>query len=275
MWLAFVLVVPAQQCMPFADRPAEEAMIAPAPDVNAKTSLDALEGPAPSNLVVFRDGRTGFLAAQVEDLDDETDVPRAITAEFASHAHRYVVGPLAAGARTRFTLLEAAPEVDPEARRRDIDFVVGDAPDLEAPTIDEQAHALQEKKDGGFRQSCGPIPYWAEDEYITTVAIPDASDDIGVAAWELRVTADTFEGVADVAIEGDGRTELFAFTYGAPPDALELVALDHAGNTSEPQQIGHVHEHGGCTQTGSSSGVVALVLAALGLRSRRSVRRGL
>jgi hypothetical protein len=273
MWLAFALVLPAQQCFPLAD--AEEAMIAPAPDVHAHTSLDALDGPAPTNLVVFRDGRAGFVSAQVEDLDDETDAPRAISPEVTSLAHRYVVGPLTAGTRARFTLLAAAPEVDPQAERRDLDFAVGDAADLQAPTLDEEAHALQEKNDGGWRQGCGPIPFWQDDEYITTVSIPAASDDVGVAAFELRLTSDGFEGVTDVAIVGDGRLELVAITYGAPPEALRIVAIDHAGNMSAPQEVSHVHEQGGCAQTGGSSGVLALVLVLLGLRSRRSVRRGL
>lgn len=264
--------VAAQQC----ERLAEPLVMLEA-DVNAPTSLDSLDGPVPLNLVVFRHPRGGFVTASVDNLGDD-DAPSDAPNTSRVFGQRFSPGFLAPDARYAFTIHDPAFDVaDPEAPRRTIEFVAGDADDVDTPRIDEEQIAgTQTRVAGGWRtDGCGPLPYWGSDEHTLTVPLPEASDDQGVAAFELRVTTGGLETVMDLALASDGAAVLTALVFGDPPERVRVAALDHAGNASLPVDVTFPSD-GGCAQSRPShaGASLALLFALRAARSRRAFRTG-
>jgi hypothetical protein len=255
--LILVLASPvAAQCA------AMEAMVMPAFDPNAPVSVDVLDGPAPTNLVVLRmqDGAPAF--AQLTHDDTTVDLEQSVTGGFLP---RFDAAPLVADGAYTLTLSDSfTEEGDPGAQSRTVTFTSSSLTDVEPPRIKGEPTFHVEHFRGGPSVECGP--QWVPDHHAYTVELPKAEDDVGVAAFELRATQDGIESAiaGTVAVKG---AVIEAIVWGDEPDRLRVVAIDHAGNESKPEEASD--EAGGCAQSKAASPLAALALLLALVRRRR------
>ena len=68
---------------------------------------------------------------------------------------------------------------------------------------------------GPGTDACSGLPAWRRDVFTYSVPLPEASDDVGVAAFALRITTDAGEFFTDFALVGTSKAELTTASSGA------------------------------------------------------------
>jgi len=157
-----------------------------------------------------------------------------------------------------------------EAATSEIVFTTGDAADTTPPTWDGDAIVDNEHVPGSgplewlFPDDCGPRSAY-DIHTITPPAVP--ADVALIELWFVDV-----DGDRDVVAAAAPGTPLEDRVYDAATRRYELVAIDIAGNESEPIEV-QAAGGGGCSATDENdAGAAAVVTVALALLRRR--RRG-
>jgi hypothetical protein len=247
------------------DALAEAALEVPFFNADAPLSIDELAGPAPRNLVVFRAPDGGFGTGMIEHDDTIIDVPQSSGTSFLQ---RFEPGPLMEARPYRFTIMDAFMDpTDPNIPSRMVTFESGDFLDVEPPTIDDDFDVQIDFQRGGPSLVCGPS--WQPDLYTITADVPAASDDHGVAGFELWLTVDGVESAYAAVVVGG--KQLVAMTTGSEPERVRIVALDHAGNQSKPREASD-GDGAGCASTRSSLATLGALASLLRRRRRAGAR---
>jgi MYXO-CTERM domain-containing protein len=149
----------------------------------------------------------------------------------------------------------------------EIVFTTGDATDTTTPSWDGDALVDTVHVPGSgplewlFMTNCGP----ARAHDIHTITPPDVSADVAVI--ELRLSGP--EGEAFVVAAGAPGTPLEHQIFDSTIASYELVAIDIAGNESEPLEV-LAAGNSGCSATDANdAGFAAVVTVALALLRRR------
>lgn len=156
-----------------------------------------------------------------------------------------------------------------------ITFTTGTADDTSAPSFDGEATATVEHESPdlfGAESSCGP----GSANNLITIAVPPVNDDVGVAAFRLFRLLDngTRQLRRGVLAEFAG-DRIFDFEPEPGQYRYAVVAVDFAGNESEPAEVLVDVSGFGCSATSrtSSPGLAALFgLLGLALGARRAHR---
>ncbi len=221
-------------------------------DENAPMSVDVLEGAAPTNLVIFRESANTGVLLQV-DRGDGT--PEQLQPAQMANIERFEPQALTAEGTIVVTASEAVDTNGNGINARSVTLAVASGADDAEPTIDDDVLDVDANIQKG-RAMCGPF---APDEHVYTVHMPAATDDVGVAAYQVRAVVNGEDRVVGGRVRGAGSTVFFDL-FADTAESISVTALDHAGNTSAPVTNLDV---GGCAQAGTGL-PAALALVALG-----------
>jgi hypothetical protein len=228
----------------------------------------------PTNARVFFSASSGDFSGVTATVQRGDDQP--VSANVEAVPGGLVVADIALEPRTTYTARIEIPDpfagstdendvADP-ALQAEVVFTTGDVDDDTPPAWDGEAEIVTEHEPGNglFGQftalSCGPEP--ASD--LHTITPPDVDGDIAVV--ELRLAGP--DGSVVVAAGAAGEP-LSHRVVGATSVRYELVAIDVAGNESEPLVV-EAAGTGGCSATNASdAGAAAIVTVALTLLRRR------